>query len=622
MRVAIPDWLRPPDTEDRRRLLLLGLTAIASLALGFATFSPAQTIVILRNAGYPAMALTFAWWLLALWRLRPGRVAVRAWTSGEGRVVIGWALAFTLLAAVTSSFLYRVLYDEVVIQSTATIMHWHREVGAIGRAYNYDGILQLFQPYLDKRPYFFPFLVSLLHDLTGWREANAFALNIALLPVLLLLTYAGGRMLAGHRAGIVALVSLGAFSLVLLNATGAGLEMLNLALVMGLIVSGTAYLLKPGPQRLDLLVLTSILLANTRYESSIYVGSAALIVLLGWMRAGRPVLSWGAIAGPLLLIPYALHNRYLAATPVLWELREGMQNRFSFDYLTANIESARIFFFNLGPGIANSPWLTYAGGASLGGFAVIALRRPLRWGDLSPAVQVSLAVAAGVLVNLVLLLAYYWGDLSDPIVSRLALPLHALLALAVGAAVALLEKTNGWRLVGPVLAVILICYGVWGTGMTRRLPGLNLIETTQRWELSVVDRLPPAQRLVITDKSPLFWFAQGMGSTSCERAAQRIEGLAYHWRAHSFQEILVTQRLAPVGADGGWMIEPGSRLPDGVILEPLAHHRFGIKLQRVSRVVDVRLPTPDPSTQKSGDNSTLDTVAPLPVSTPHASSGI
>ena len=606
MRPLLPAWLRPTDPDLRRRLLLLVLISLAAVQIGFASFGPYEGAKLLRYGGYPFIALTFSVWLGALWQRRSILSEAKKWAGREGRSVLAWTFGLTLLAVVTAPYAYKVLYDEAVVQGTATTLHWHRELGSIARAYSYDGALQILEPYLDKRPYFFPFLVSLLHDLTGWRETNAFALNTALLPVVLVLAYIGGRALAGHRAGLVSLVSLGAYSLVLLNATGAGLEMLNLALVLGLIVSGAAYLVRPDAPRLDLLVLTSILLANTRYESSIYIGSAALIVLMGWARVGRPVISWGALAGPLLLVPYALHNRYLSATPALWELRSGFKQRFSFDYLADNIGYARTFFFNLGPGIANSPWLTFAGAAALVGFAVIALRRHLRWGDLSPAVQSTLAVALGVGVNLVLLLAYYWGDLSDPIVSRLALPLHALLALAIGGSIGLIERNRPWRLAGPVIGTALLCYGVWGARVTQNLTDLNQIETAQRWELSVVNRLPSAERLMLTDKSPLFWFAQGIGSTSCSRASQVAEGIAYHWRARSFQEILVTQHFVPQGTVGGWILDPDSRLPAGIILEPLAERRFGAKLQRVSRVVDIIPPPPAPaapSTQPSSPTS-------------------
>jgi hypothetical protein len=620
MRSVLPAWLRPPDADMRRRLLLLVLASLTAFVLGFATFTPHEGQLLLRYGGYPLIALTFAAWLGALWRLRPSFAATCTWARGEGRSVFIGTAALTLLAVLTAPYLYKVLYDEVVVQGTATTLHWHREVGSIGRAYAFDGALQILEPYLDKRPYLFPFLVSLLHDFTGWREANAFALNTALLPVVLLLAYAGGRALAGHRAGLVALVSLGAYSLVLLNATGAGLEMLNLALVLGLVLSGAAYLERPDEPRLDLLVLTSILLANTRYESSIYVGSALLILLAGWARAGRPILSWGALVGPLLLIPYALHNRYLAATPALWELREGFKQRFSLDYLAVNIGFARTFFFNLGPSIANSPWLTFAGAATLFGLAVMAWRRHLRWCELSAPVQALLAVACGVGVNLGLLLAYYWGDLSDPIVSRLALPLHAVLALAIGGGIGLLEKNRPWRLAGPAICTALLCYGVWGARVTQNLPDLNQVETAERWELSVIKRLPPAERLVLTDKSPLFWFAQGMGSTSCARARQMAAGLEYHWRARSFQEILVIQRFSPCGAEGGWMLDADSRIPASIVLMPMAEHRFGARLQRVSRVVDIQPPCvpplPAPATALPLAPSSV-----IPEPTPHVATG-
>jgi hypothetical protein len=104
--------------------------------------------------------------------------------------------------------------------------------------------------------------------------------------------------------------------------------------------------------------------------------------------------------------------------------------------------------------------------------------------------------------------------------------------------------------------------------------------------------------LVLTDKSPLFWFAQGMGSSSCVRASQNAAGLAYHWRIGSFQEIIVTQHFVPIGADGGWMLGEDSRLPAGVSLEPLAERRFGSKLQRVSRVTAVTPVVPQVASER------------------------
>lgn len=603
--VLVRVWLTVSNREIRARLCLLILGAVAAIVLGFATFGAKQAAWFIGTWGYAIIAGTFAIWLVALWRIRPRSEVWRDWWRDGGSAALAACAAITACAVTTSPYVGKVNYDENVIQGTALAMHRYREVGSIARAYVYDGTLQVLQPYLDKRPYFFPFLVSLAHDLFGWREANAFVLNTALLPLVLLLVHAVARRMAGPRAGLAAIVSLGAFSLLLLNATGAGMEMLNLALVLGLVLLGALYLEAPDSGRQDALILTCILLANTRYESSVYVLSVAALVIVGWARAGRPIISAGALVAPWLLIPYALHNKYLSETPFLWELHEGLQYRFSFDYLQSNLASARRFFFGGGPEFLNSQWLSWVGFPALG---FLSLRWMRARAKPSATGAACLAVGAGVAANLALLLAYYWGDLTDPIVARLSLPLHAMLAVAIGAAMVTLERVHGRRLLALAVVGAAGCYAAFGGRVTQNLADLNLIESSMRWELAVVRSLPPAERMIICEKSPLFWFMQGMGGTSCLRAAQKQDGLAYHWRARSFQEILVTQRLTPASAEGGWTIEWDSRLPDGFVLETLAERRFGAKLQRVSRVVDIRAASVAPPAAR-GEQSVVTSVS-------------
>src|SRR5690606_25336342 len=108
----------------------------------------------------------------------------------------------------------------------------------------------------------------------------------------------------------------------------------------------------------SLLVLGTILLAQSRYESVLFVGSTAAVIVAGWYRAGRIIITWPAVLAPLLLVPYALQNRFLSASPVLWQLAEGQTSRFSLEYLPGNLAGAWEFFFNRGPGIANSWYLS------------------------------------------------------------------------------------------------------------------------------------------------------------------------------------------------------------------------------------------------------------------------
>lgn len=566
------------------RLLCFGACGLAAVWLGFFVLGPRAAGQWVIRSGYYAMAVIFVLWLWSLGRAGAFAALLAAARSRSGVRHMLAAAGLTLVAVLTTPYHYKVLFDELVLQSTALNMVREQSPEAMGRAYELDGRLQLVQGYLDKRPLFHPFLVSLLHSLTGAREANAFILNTLLMPVVLLLAAALGRKLAGPAAGWTALVSLGGFSLLALNATGAGMEMLNLALFLGLVLAGACYLQQPCASRLNVLVLTAVLLANTRYESSVYVFCAALIVLEGWRRAGRVLLPGPVMLAPLLLVPYAWHNTYLTGTPVLWELRDGKNVRFSLDYFSANLDFAKTFFFNTGPEIANSLWLTWAGSASVLGWLLWRMRRRLPWASVPAAEWAVTAVALGTLLNLGLLLAYYWGDLSDPIVSRLSLPLHALLALAVGAAVAWMAA-RGWRwltVVAPVAA--LVCYMAWGLPANARIPALNLIEAAQHWEDHYVDNQPPLSRLIITEKSPLFWFARNTSSVPTLRVAARLEALAYHWRLRTFDEILVMQRLGPAAAEGDFQVEPDSALPPEIKLEVLAESRVGGKIQRISRV--------------------------------------
>lgn len=574
-------------------MVLFGLAAVFSVWAGFLWLSSAEAGHWVRRAGYYIIAATFIAWALSATRAIHSVGAIKVW-----HFIGGWrstlaAATLTLVALLTTPYEYKVLYDELVIQSTAQSMSHDRVVAAIGRGYEIWGRFQILNDYLDKRPFFYPFLVSLLHDLTGYRAGNAFALNTALMPVLLLLTFGIARRLAGITAGWIALVSLGAFSLLALNATGAGLEMLNLTMVLVVVGSGAWYLEKPSDgTRLSLLILSAVLLANTRYESAIYVATTALVVLEGWRRHGGIQMTPAAVTAPLLLIPYAWHNVYLSGMPALWELREGQEQRFSFEYLATNLEMAKIYFGNFGPGIANSPWLAWAGLVCLISWLARRAWQRRRWGDVSATEWSAVACGLGVLANLGLLLAYYWGDLSDPIVSRLSLPLHALLAILIGATIAWLAKTRYPWIAPAAITTALLVYGTWGLRVNQRMTDFNQVATVQSWQLGVVRELEntnPTTRLIITSQSPLFWFSHGLSSTFHGRVNSRVRLLARHMQWQSFGEVLVMQECAPEGPDGAIVSIPETRLPEAFKLEPVAQTRIGARIHRISRISHIAM---------------------------------
>lgn len=580
------------------RLALFGLAAVASVHLGFVAPDVEQARDLVQRYGYYTVAGTFVWFLLALLPLRGGIArALGATTRREWLVVGALAGACVLVACLTVPYTYKVLYDEFVLQSTALHLHQAREVGATVRAYEVEGAFRSIGTYLDKRPAFFAFLVSLLHDVTGYREANAFLLNTALAPLVLGLAYLLGRRLAGHAAGVVTLLGLGAFSLFAHNATGAGMELINLAMLLGVMLLAIHYLAAPGPERLAPLVLAAVLLAQSRYESALYVAPVALVVLEGWRRVGRPILPWAAVAAPLLLVPYALHQTYLSGSPQLWELREGEATRFGFLYLESNLRHAAKFLFNFSGTTPNSWWLAVAGLPALGWATWRLARAARRWSAAEPAVVAVAVFGAAIVANLALLMCYYWGQLDDPIVSRLSLPFCALLALALGWAA--VRPPAPWRQRAVAVAVVgpLLAYLSSGLRANATHFDLNLLMKEIAWEAEVVAALPPAPRLVLSNKSALAWIVRETPSIPLARARWRAPAVRFHLEHHTFEEVLVTQQLVPAGDDGVFQVSPRDRLPDHYVLEPVAERRFDTHRARISRVREIRLDPDTPGLQ-------------------------
>lgn len=567
------------------RLALFGASAVAAVWFGFIGLSVTAADQIVKRGGYYVMLLTFALWGLALWRLWCARSASAPLARRE-KVLVGVAISLlTLMALTAEPFRSKVLYDEFVLQATAFNMHFFRDVATMVRGYDILGVFLSTDNYLDKRPYFFPFLLSLVHDLTGYRVANAFALNAVLFPVSLGLAYFQGRRLAGISGGFLALLLLGSLPLLAQNATGSGMELLNACMILGVTALAAAYLRQPDELRLSALVLGAVLLAQTRYESALYAAAAGAVIALGWWRAQRIVLSWPAVLAPLLLVPYALQNKVLAHTPVLWELKDNQDSRFSTSYLADNLEGAAHFFFNRTPAFANSVLLTVLGAAGLlwVGWRLLRTRPVLRSTD--PDRLALFCFSLGMIANTVLIMFYYWSKFDDPIASRFSLPFYLTLAFA---AVLLIGHLDRKVHASPVVLVILCLYtlGVSAPQMGYHLYS-HLGTAELSWESRYVAARPPGNRIVITNKSTLPWLLEKTPSILINRARAVADRLQYQLREHTFSEILVIQTLRPTTAEGDHQLLADEKLPPGFHLELLVEKRFGTKLTRISRLMAI-----------------------------------
>lgn len=590
----LQSWLRQFDARFPLRLLLFAVIAPGAVWFGFLYHSADGARALLQRFGYFTMLATFVWWLLSLWRIARGEPTLRQSVSRSvfRRHRPAWLLiaGLTAMAWLTVPYSYKVLYDELVLQSTALNLHFFRELGTLVRGYEIDGVFQSLNTYLDKRPFFYPFLVSLVHDLTGYRILNGFVLNTVLMPLILGLVYVIARHLSGARAALVALACFGASPLLAQNANGTGMEMLNLVMLLATIGLAIFYLEKPEAPRLSALVLTCVLLAQTRYESSLYVVCVGLVILEGWRRTRRVILSPAGLCGPLLLVPCALHNTYLSGTPLLWELRDDVESRFGSQYVMDNLGHAIGYFFSISSQVLNVWWLAVVGVFATGCLIVSLWGSRHGWRTVKPAVLVLLVASTGVIANLGLLMFYFWGQLDDPIVARLSLPFYLMLAFAVAwmagrCRVEWQPQVCAWLVAGALLSYV--AFGMKATAYNGRI---NQLATEIAWEEEWVARRPPMPRLMITNKTGLNWMVSRISSITTGLVRTKAEKVKFHMDAGTFREVLVSQYYRPTGAGGGFVIDPRDELPTAFVLEPLTERQVGGKLLRISRVVEIRLP--------------------------------
>ena len=195
------------------RLAGLGLSAVVAVYFGFIGLEVEVGGMVVKRYGYYFLLTTFVLWVAALGRLWRRRAA-GDYPSRREYLWAGLAIASLSLVAIgAESFRCKVLYDEFVLQSTAYNMHYFRDTATMVRGYDILGVFLSTDNFLDKRPNFYPFLISLVHDFAGYRPLNAYLLNAVLLPVALGLVYYLGRRLNGLRGGLLAVLLLGSLPL-------------------------------------------------------------------------------------------------------------------------------------------------------------------------------------------------------------------------------------------------------------------------------------------------------------------------------------------------------------------------------------------------------------------------
>jgi Dolichyl-phosphate-mannose-protein mannosyltransferase len=460
----------PPARRFVPLLLRIGLALALPIALlaWLWTAPPAAYLQRLSSCLYWVLVGSSTLALLVFgWRFRCRRDGVGTVLRlfGPGAVL---AIALTALVVHQVPPQMRVQFDETCLLGVSQGMHTQRLAVMATAALPYDGTLVPVEQMVDKRPPLFAFVVSVMHDLVGYDAAHALRLNIGLLAVALFAAFVVVRRRLGAVAATCAPLLLLAVPLIIVVATSGGFELLAAVLFGCLLLAAIDVHTRPEPVRWCTFLAVGVLYAWSRYEAlPVFVLVAALV---WWGHRGLPGFDarcWFAAAlVPVLvapLLPLYVHARDPdfypeAAGQPLVALQHGVAHLWPF---------VRAWF---APGGAHalpgpSAWL-----------AVVAValwlwrRRTIGY----PA----LLVVVPVLALTLLVLFWFYGDVTEPTALRLFLPATVLTALAP----LLLVALGGPRLAWLLLALVLGLLGYRGMALRRgeAFPRLQIAALTGR----------------------------------------------------------------------------------------------------------------------------------------------
>jgi len=561
------------------------LLCLSGLAfwLGFHATTPVEGLALFKRYGYLALLFTFGLWIAlgirSVFIPRPNL----PWREIVGVVVI--ILGLLIFYRWAESPGYNVLYDEAGFAASALQIHLHRDFGLPLVSEMLEGQLAITASAISKRPYVFPFIVASLHDITGFRPANAWLANQLLTGVVLGFVYLIGRRLAGWPGGLCALLFWAALPLTAHSAVGSGLDVTNSLFLAALLWFGMRYVDAPkAPARAGVVAVTGVLLAQSRTEAGIFILLTGALLFLGWLRARQAVLPWSLLLCPLLMVPTALHVRIFQTSPKYFEFLEAGKSPFGLDYLVGNGETvgnlahAMNFFFNTNPDLAMI-WPITVFALVAWGIALCGLWRQRR--ALRDDVKVAGLFVAGTMLHLLLILCYFWGQINDPIAARFAFP--ALMALMLGAPLALAMHPGVRFLRTAFLAaaagVLLLCS--MPTMALQNYASSHDLDREKVWFREMTAGLK-SDNVFILDTRVLPWIAEGFAA-----APPRIDDrLPDAMKELNTLEFYYVERILRDPQTGRKRLEEGADLPkDWQRLEVLGVGMFAPNiLIRLSRV--------------------------------------
>lgn len=451
---------------------------------------------------------------------------------------IGILSAFVLSLVVFSSVHvgFKTLSDETNLISIANSMFNDKTCGngTMGKYY-YDN-LNVINNEIPKRPLIYPFMVQVLHTLTGFRYQNAFIFNFIVMFLFLAGVFIAARSFLDIHSSIAAIFLIISYPVFTIFSTSAGFDVLNSVFFMMILAAAYCYIRQPSYRLFAFIFASLIVFSNIRYESPFLLLAFPPLLLvtkkIKWDYIKKS--SWLFFITPLVMLPY-LWQRILR--------HDAYQNPedtavFSFAHLVKNLG---IFFKNL---VDLKYFLPYAGFLSIISIVifiyllvrVIVKRKTLETWQKQCLIVLTLCV----LLSTAIFFAHFFGDYTHPSSARLFITLSIIFALGP----VILKIAQPRLLPGPALLIVSILCFMFYHPIAVEGRFINVLTGNRSTEqcISFLSKVQDKNILIIALRPGQF-VAMGYGSVNFAYVNQNQQDVLTAFNNHLFARVFVFQEI-------------------------------------------------------------------------------
>ncbi len=339
------------------KLILFFIIGIIAIWLGFFAFDFETMVVSYQDYVYWFITASLFFWVISITDTFSYNDCLT--TEGKFRKFIQQSVEFLkkhwiafALSLVLMTFgvlsckpYFRVLSDEMNLVSVSQSLYESKASYLNIACYEYvTGKKDILQAKIEKRPAFFPYLISFIHSLTGYRVENVFAFNFFIGFLSLFFIYYLIQLFFGKLWGINGLICLIAYPLFLVHINSAGFECFNMLCSLIFFLCIYKFIKTPDSIRAEVMLLFLPLISQSRYESvlSLLVAFPLFFYLLPKKEYEK--LSFKFVLLPLFFIAPAW-LRMITNNAGAWQV-DNLEEGFGFKWLFENVKNAITFYFS------------------------------------------------------------------------------------------------------------------------------------------------------------------------------------------------------------------------------------------------------------------------------------